>query len=104
MMNLTLLQAAAQQGSGMSMIIMLVVLFAIFYFFMIRPQNKRQKEINNFRNTLSPGQEVVTIGGIYGTVKSIDQENGNIQLEIATGVKIKMAKEGINPIGSQEKK
>ena len=49
----------------MSFIIMMVALFAVMYFFMIRPQNKKQKELQNYRNSLTPGQEVVTIGGIY---------------------------------------
>ena len=57
----------------MSMILMMVALFAIMYFFMIRPQNKKQKEIEKFRSALSVGQDVVTIGGIYGTVRSIDE-------------------------------
>ena len=56
----------------MQMIIMMVVLFAIVYFFMIRPQNKKQKEIQKFRNSLTVGQAIVTIGGIHGVVKSIN--------------------------------
>ena len=57
-MNVILLQTGqGQQGGGMSMIIMMVVLFAIVYFFMIRPQNKKQKEIQKFRNALTVGQE-----------------------------------------------
>ena len=80
-MNTVILQAAAQQqGGGMQMIIMMVVLFAIVYFFMIRPQNKKQKEIQKFRNALTVGQNVVTIGGIHGTVKGIDEEAGTVSL------------------------
>mgnify|MGYP002518073420 CR=1 FL=1 len=74
------LQAApAQQGSGWSMIIMLVAMFAIMYFFMIRPQQKKQKEMQNFRNSLTVGQEVVTIGGITGTV--VDVKDNKFVLE-----------------------
>ena len=102
-MNTLLLQAAGQapQGGGMQMIIMMVVLFAIMYFFMIRPQNKKQKEIQKFRNELTVGQEVITIGGIYGTIKHIDAETGKITLEVATGVKLVFAKEAINPINQK---
>ena len=104
-MNTILLQAQAQQGgSGMSMIIMLVVLFVIMYFFMIRPQNKKQKEIQKFRNALSVGQDVVTIGGVYGTIKAINEDEGTVSLEVATGVKITFAKEAINPIATNNKK
>ena len=104
-MNAIVLQAAqGQQGGGMSMIIMRVVLFAIVYFFMIRPQNKKQKEIQKFRNALTVGQDVVTIGGIHGTVKAINEDEGTVTLEVATGVKITFAKEAINPIATNNKK
>ena len=102
-MNTILLQAQGQ-GGGMGMIIMLVVLFAIMYFFMIRPQNKKQKEIQKFRNELTVGQEVVTIGGVYGIIKSIDEVANTVTLEVATGVKIIFAKEAINPIATNNKK
>lgn len=102
-MNTLFLQAAGQpaQGGGMQMIIMMVVLFAIMYFFMIRPQNKKQKEIQKFRNELTVGQDVITIGGIYGTIRHIDTESGKITLEVATGVKMVFAKEAINPINQK---
>lgn len=104
-MNVILLQTGqGQQGGGMSMIIFMVVLFAIVYFFMIRPQNKKQKEIQKFRNALTVGQDVVTIGGIHGTVKAINEDEGTVTLEVATGVKITFAKEAINPIATNNKK
>ena len=83
---------AAQGGGGMSFIIMMVAIFAIMYFFMIRPQQKRQKEIQNFQNSLAEGTEVVTGGGIYGTVKKIDLATGIIEVKIADGVVIKVDK------------
>ncbi|MGM9693818.1 MAG: preprotein translocase subunit YajC [Alloprevotella sp.] len=101
----TLLQAQTAPGGGgssLSMIVMMVVLFAIFYFFMIRPQNKKQKELMNFRNSLTVGQEVITVSGIYGTVKSIDEANGSVMLEISKGVQIKIAKEGVNPLATKK--
>ena len=55
---------------------------------MIRPQRKRQKEIENFRNSLQPGQEVVTSGGIYGKIKEVS--NGIVVLEVAKGVDIRV--------------
>lgn len=102
-MNTVILQAAAQQqGGGMQMIIMMVVLFAIVYFFMIRPQNKKQKEIQKFRNALTVGQNVVTIGGIHGTVKGIDEEASTVSLEVASGVKITFSKDAINPVAEKK--
>ena len=97
-MNTIILQAAGQQGGGKSMIIMVVVLFAIMYFFMIRPQNKKQKEIQKFRNALAVGQDVVTIGGLHGQVKNID--DNIVTLEIATGTKVKFEKSAIMPAGT----
>ena len=81
------------------MIIMLVPMFAIMYFFMIRPQQKKQKEAQNFRNSLTVGQEVITIGGIYGVVRNVDMD-GVVTLEVASGVKIRVHKDGINPVAS----
>lgn len=98
-----LLDAAPEQQSMMPTIIMLVVMFAIIYFFMIRPQNKKQKKIQEFRNGLKNGQEVVTIGGLHGTIKDID-DNGIVTLEVATGVKMKFEKSAIMPNGVTESK
>ena len=75
-----------------SFLIMMVAIFAIMYFFMIRPQQKRQKEIQNFQNSLQEGTQVVTGGGIYGTVKKIDLATGIIEVKIADGVVIKVDK------------
>ena len=76
-----------------SPITMMIVIFAIFYFLMIRPQQKRQKQIENFRNGLQTGHEVVTSGGSYGKVKSID---GNIvNVEVANGVVMRFDRSAI---------
>ncbi len=86
------LAAQAAQGGSMSFIIMMVAIFAIMYFFMIRPQQKKQKEIQNFQNSLTEGAEVITGGGIYGVVKKIDLAKGVIDVKIADGVIIKVDK------------
>ena len=80
------LAAQAQQGGGYSMLIMMVAIFAIMWFFMIRPQQKKQKEIRNFQNSLQEGAEVVTGGGLHGTVKKINLENGTVDIQIARDV------------------
>ena len=85
-------QAAQGGGSMTSFFIMMIAIFAIMYFFMIRPQNKRRKEIQDFQNTLAEGTPVVTGGGIYGTVKKIDLATGIIEVKIADGVVIKVDK------------
>ena len=74
---------------------MIVALFAIMYFFMIRPQQKRQKEIQNFRNSITIGQAVVTAGGIYGVVKQIDENDNTLMIEVANGVRIKVDRNSV---------
>lgn len=74
------------------MIIMLVAMFAIMWFFIIRPQQKKQKEIQKFQNALQEGTKVVTGGGIYGEVKKIDLATNIVSVEIAKGVVIRVDK------------
>ncbi len=83
---------AAQQQSAMPMILMMVAIFAIMYFFMIRPQQKRQKEVQKFQNQLTEGTQVVTGGGIYGTVKSVDLAKNTVDVKIARDVVITVDK------------
>ena len=92
---ITLLQAApaAQQGGGMSMWIMLALIFVVMWFFMIRPQKKQQKELQNFRDGLKKGDKVVTIGGIYGTVCEVKE--GTILMEVDNNVKIRVSKNAL---------
>lgn len=92
-MNTAFVLLQAQAGGDYSFLIMMVAIFAIMYFFMIRPQNKKQKELQNFRKNLEVGQEVITAGGIYGKVKEI--EDNVVVLEIASGVKIRIDKNSI---------
>ena len=89
-MNL-LLQAQGGAGS-MSFLMMMVASFVIMWFFMIRPQQKKQKEIRKFQNSLQEGSKVVTGGGVYGTVKRVDLEQNTVDVEIARGVVVTVAK------------
>lgn len=86
MLNYILLEAPAQSG-GMGSILMFVALIAIFYFFMIRPQSKKQKEVKKFREGLKSGDKVTTAGGIHGRIREV-KKNGTVLLEIADGVRI----------------
>ena len=82
-----------QEGGGFSSIIFLVLIIAVFYFFMIRPQMKRQKELRNFRNSIEKGDKVITAGGIYGKVMEV--HDTYIFLEIDSNVKIKVDKSAV---------
>ncbi len=91
----TLLQTAAPaaQGGGWSMWIMLALIFVVMWFFMIRPQRKQQKELENFRNALKNGDKVVTIGGIYGTVCEVKEDY--VLIEVDKEVKIRVSKQAL---------
>ena len=93
LMTVFLLQAPAAGGSGAMMWIFLIAMFVIMYFFMIRPQHKKQKEIANFRKSLQVNQKVITAGGIHGVIKEIN--DSDVILEIASNVKIRIDKNSI---------
>ncbi|MCD8186202.1 MAG: preprotein translocase subunit YajC [Rikenellaceae bacterium] len=85
------LQAAqAQGGGGMTMIIMMVAIFGIMWLFMIRPQQKKQKEMVKFRQSLQSGDKVITAGGIYGTIREI--KDTYVLLEVDKGTDIRVDK------------
>ena len=88
--------AAGAQGGGMSMIIMMVVLFGLMYFMMIRPQMKRQKEHRALVAGLAKGDEVVTNGGIAGRVDEVGETF--ITVEIAANVKVKVQKGAVSQV------
>ena len=79
----------------MGSIILIVALIAIFYFFMIRPQSKKQKEIRKFRESLKNGDKVITAGGIYGKIKEVSENSNTVILEISDGVRIRIDKGSI---------
>lgn len=80
----------AEGGSGYMSIAMMVLIFVVMYFFMIRPQQKKQKELVRFRESLKNGDKVITAGGIYSTVKSI--RDNTAVVEIAHNVEISIDK------------
>lgn len=93
LLNTILLQAAA--GGSWSGMIMIIAMIAIFYFFMIRPQQKKQKEIRKAREAMKSGDKVVTAGGIYGRIKEVKETT--FIVEIAAGVTIKIDKGSVYP-------
>lgn len=79
----------------MIFIIMMVLIFVVMWFFMIRPQQKKQKELAKFRNELKRGDKIVTIGGIYGEVDEVDAEKPTILIKVAPDVKLKVDKSAV---------
>ena len=88
-----LLQAAAQEQNPASFWIMMGLLMVVFYFFMIRPQQKKAKDARKFRESLQKGSKVVTIGGLHGKVLEIDEKT--VLLEVDSNVKLRFEKSAI---------
>lgn len=93
-MNIILMATpAGQEANPLMSMLPLLLIVVVFYFFMIRPQMKRQKEVRKFRESLAKGDKVVTTGGIYG--KIVEVKETTIILEIAKDVDIVVDKNGI---------
>lgn len=84
---------AGQSGGGLSQILMLVLIFGVFYFFMIRPQMKKAKEAKKFRESLGKGDKIITIGGIHG--KITDVQETTFMIETDGGGKLKIEKTAV---------
>lgn len=97
-LNITLLQAAQQQNSWSGMV-MIVLIFVIFWLFFIRPQNKRAKEQQKFRDNLQKGDKIVTIGGIHGKVDEVKELTVIVSVDHNT--KIEFEKSAIIPNANQ---
>jgi preprotein translocase subunit YajC len=97
LLNILLMTPPAGQGAGgggmASSLIFLVLIFVVFYFFFIRPQVKRQKDQKKFREGLSKGQKIITIGGIHGRIVELQETTCTIEVE--GGVKLKLEKSAV---------
>ncbi len=96
-MEILFLQATQAQGFNYSSILMIVAIVVIFWLFMIRPQQKRQKELQQKRDALTTNDRIVTSGGLYGTIKDIKETE--FVVEIADGVRVRVDKGSVFPAG-----
>jgi preprotein translocase subunit YajC len=103
MKSLIILQAAAP-NAGYMQIFMLIAIVFVFYFFMIRPQMKRQKELRKFQESLSKGDKVIIAGGVFGKITEVKDEY--IMVEIDENVKVKVVKSAVvsDPSDLQQQK
>jgi preprotein translocase subunit YajC len=100
-MDILLQAAAGSQGNGLgASLLMMVAIIAIFYFFMIRPQQKKQKEIEKTRNAMTVGDKVVTAGGIHGRIREVGDTF--FLIEVSDGVKIKVEKGSVYASANKE--
>jgi preprotein translocase subunit YajC len=87
--------AATSSGSSSITFLLPLLLIGGLYFLMIRPQQKRAQQQKQLANDLDPGDEIVTHGGMYGTITEIDDDEGTILLEVAPNIEIRMLKQAI---------
>ena len=85
--------AAGGSGNGFTTILFLLLLFGVVYFLMIRPQQKRRREAQQMQSSLGAGERIVTIGGLHGTIVTVDDDVA--VLEIAPGVEVTFARQAI---------
>ena len=97
-LNITLLQATQQQSSW-SGIFMIILIFVVFWLFFIRPQNKRAKEQQKFRENIKKGDKIVTIGGIHGKV--VEVKENTVIVSVDPNASIEFEKSAIIPNASQ---
>ncbi|MBL7847599.1 MAG: preprotein translocase subunit YajC [Cyclobacteriaceae bacterium] len=93
-MFVILLQSTPGQSGAWSQIILMAAIIGIFYFFMIRPQQKKAKEERKFRDEVKKGDLVVTIGGAHGRI--VEMEDDTVVLEFERGVRIRFSKSSIS--------
>tara|TARA_Y100001978_G_C23588281_1_gene382509 strand:+ start:517 stop:810 length:294 start_codon:yes stop_codon:yes gene_type:complete len=89
-----------QVSSGTSSLIMMGLIFIVFYFFMIRPQIKKQKKESEYRKSLKKGDKIITVGGIHG--KIIDIKNDTFVIEVQGGTQLRIEKNAVAMNGTKE--
>lgn len=97
------LAEAAGQAQGSSLLLTfapIVLMFAILYFLLIRPQQKRQKERNKMLESLKKGDKVITIGGIHGTI--VDLTEDKVTLKVAESTKIVFERHAVNAVKNND--
>lgn len=90
---LYLMTPPAEGANPLATFLPLILVFVVFYFFMIRPQMRKQKEMTNYRSSLSKGDKVITTGGIYG--KITDVKDTTVTVDVGDGVLLKIDKSAI---------
>jgi preprotein translocase subunit YajC len=85
-----------QSGGGYFIYLLMALFFVALYFLMIRPQQKRRRQVEEMQSAMGPGDEIVTVGGLYGTVQDVDGDT--VLLEIAPGVTAKYARAAIGKV------
>ncbi|MFT6076825.1 MAG: preprotein translocase subunit YajC [Myxococcota bacterium] len=94
--------AAATSEVGFSNFVPLIAIFLVFYFLLIRPQQKKMKAHQKTLGDLKKGDKVQTTSGIFGVIKSMDDKDNSVKLEIAEGVEIKILKQSVSVVNADK--
>jgi preprotein translocase subunit YajC len=97
-LSLTIAQAQPAPGGGLSFLFPLLAIFIVFYFFMIRPQARREKERRAMIDAVKKGDKVVTAGGIHGTVVQVDE--GTLLIQVDQNVKLRFEKSAVGSVAA----
>lgn len=89
-------QTAAKQPDMLSALLPFIILFAVFYFLLIRPQSKRTKEHKKLIEAVSKGDEIATNGGLMGKITAVNEQY--VTVELAEGVQVKLQKQAISAV------
>jgi preprotein translocase subunit YajC len=93
-------------GSGRTFLVMMALILVVMYFFMIRPQQKKQRQLQEMLDGLRKNDRVLTVGGIYGTIAGIDEKNKTLILKVADNVKLQITRSSVARVveeGEEEK-
>ena len=99
LLNVVLMMGGVQQGSPVTSIVFLVLIFGVFWLFMIRPQMKKQKAQQKFKETIGKGDKIVTIGGVHG--KILEVQDSTFIIEVEGGNRLKIEKSAVSMESSQ---
>lgn len=88
--------SGSQSGSQLTLLLPLVLMGGVFYFFLIRPQRAQRQRQQELLGALEIGDEVLTIGGMYGTIVDIDEDEDTVSVEVAPGTRIRMLRRAIS--------
>jgi preprotein translocase subunit YajC len=94
--------ASSSPGGGLGMLLPFLLIIVVMYFLMIRPQQKKQKAHQALISAIKPGDEVVTAGGMYGTVAGVDERKNTVYLKVSNDVKIKVERFSIARVVTDE--
>jgi preprotein translocase subunit YajC len=92
----------SMSAGGLSSLAPMILIFVVFYFLLIRPQEKKRKAQEKLISTVKPGENIITHSGIFGKVKSVNENDGSVSLEVANNVELKVLKSAVADITSRK--